>query len=78
MTTNGELVMRVVHAEASIMGLRRALRRLVAAEHQFVKDTGIKLDDLIAEAVQHAEIVLEHTKKYDLPSAAKDNERRKE
>ena len=62
--------MRVVHAEASIMGLRRALRRLVAAEHQFTKDTGINLDDLIAEAVQHAEIVLEQTKKYDSQSAA--------
>jgi hypothetical protein len=55
---NGELVMRLVRAEAAVVGLRRALRRLIAAEREFSRDTGIKLDDLITEAVQHAEIVL--------------------
>lgn len=44
--------------------------RGVSERHQFTKDTGIKLDDLIAEAVQHAEIVLEQTKKYDSRDAA--------
>jgi len=57
----GQLVMRLVAAEGAVISLRRALRRLVAAENQFHKDTGIKLDDLISEAVKSAEYVLEAT-----------------
>ena len=58
----GELVMRLVRAEAAVIGLRRALRRLVAAEREFSRDTGIKLDDLISEAVDAAEHVLDRNK----------------
>jgi hypothetical protein len=54
----GEIIKRLILAEAAVVGLRRALRRLIAAEREFSRDTGIKLDDLITEAVQHAEIVL--------------------
>lgn len=61
------LIMRVVRAEAAVTGLRRALRRLVAAEREFSRDTGIKLDDLISEAVDSAEHVLNHTKWSDDP-----------
>lgn len=57
-----DLFMRLVRAEAGVVGLRRALRRLVAAEKEFSRDTGIKLDDLISEAVGAAEFVLESTK----------------
>jgi hypothetical protein len=57
-----ELIMRLVQAEAAVVGLRRALRRLIAAEREFSRDTGIKLDDLISEAVEHGEIVLSQHK----------------
>lgn len=65
-----ELIQRLIRAEAGVTGLRRALRRLVAAEKEFSRDTGIKLDDLITEAVQSAEWILDSTKWSDAPSAA--------
>ena len=54
----GHLILRLCEAQAAVVGLRRALRRLIAAEREFSRDTGIRLDDLITEAVEHAELVL--------------------
>jgi hypothetical protein len=38
--------------------LRITLRKLVAAERRFTRDTGIKLNDLISDTVDEAEAVL--------------------
>ena len=61
-----EIIQRLIRAEAAVLGLRRALRRLVAAEKEFSRDTGIKLDDLISEAVTSAEFVLDSTRWSDV------------
>jgi hypothetical protein len=64
MSSDQELhwVIRLANAEAAVVGMRRALKRLIAAEREFSRDTGIKLDDLISEAVEKAELVLAHYK----------------